>query len=141
MVGVADDQRKDPRSRDARDGEGGAGERCGLKTNEERARIRVCKMKFQSLGEAGLRNRGGQRFFCCVVLMGEPFSGLQKTAAVLVVLIDRLPPVAPIHDLVKGAGILNSQFARPGADIAREGEIVSIVLTDPWMDSRSPPTF
>ena len=36
----------------------------------------------------------------------------QKASPVLVVVKNRLPPVAPVHDVVNGAGILDSQLAR-----------------------------
>ena len=36
----------------------------------------------------------------------------QKAPPVLIVVKDCLPPIAPVHDVVNCAGILNSQLAR-----------------------------
>ena len=42
--------------------------------------------------------------------------GFQKALAVLVVLENIFAPVAPIHEVVNGAGILDSEFAWHGAE-------------------------
>jgi hypothetical protein len=58
--------------------------------------------------------------------------GLQKAARVVLVGEDPFPPVAPVHEMIDGAGILQAKFARHAGEGVQHLQSVSIVMTDPF---------
>src|SRR6266542_1591196 len=64
--------------------------------------------------------------------LGQRF---QETLPVGIVLEDRLPPITPIHHVVKGSLILHSQLAWHRPKSAKTTASVSIVRTDTFSNS------